>query len=1833
MADITIGDIRKQYPQYSDLSDMDLAKGLHDKFYSDMPFDEFASKINLTGAGPEIKPDQYPKLAAVADVPLSVGRGMVSGIQMISDAFGANNPVSKTLSSVDTTLADLMSAQSKKDSREIARIMAEAQDKGIYEQVKAGLKALSIAPVDLLTNALGTAAPVIVGGLLSEFAAPAVAGAIGVSEAAGLGAAELAAGTAKVAGTLSTATELGMGAVGGAGTIKNRIHDDVFQALKDQGVPDDKAEAAAQQAQAYNGKNLDNILLGAVLGAGASATGLEKTLVKSMSSKILGNAAKEAATAIEEQAGKGAGTRLAEGFVKEAIPEAEQISSNVAQQREGMDVPTYRGAVGAGVLAGIAGGVLGGGMDVALGHGPRTVDKVAEDEHLLNALRTHQADVQAGKETPLLEDVTGNKLFGFAESQREKIPVLGEILDSNAPRDVKMELIQNRLREANLGNTPEDQINLKGVLSLPAPEIRKSENIRQVFNNALDIADQSNTSLADLTVNQGPEGFRIVSPDGKVISDPMPMGTEREANMVLEGLRRTHDARQTEAYRSASEEYRKNFDQSIAEATAAAAREVTTPMQPVTLAKIADLNPDLADQIRESRRTDPTVESKAEIEAPVSFEELNRRGASRQDQIELAREQKPYTGNTGQLLPDTERNILGPRPLEPKQVARTPEELEKMKLADVTQGGAEFSRAEKAKPVSEEEASPVGTAPVKPARSEREAYPEIPAAPRPSTEAVTQARQLIEDRIAKVEASGKQGAAIGKGVRDAVADSNFTPEQLVNAFKIADISARLLGKTEADPHAFQFVQRIATPTGETAGGARIAPQEKLQGIIKMSLDPKYDPRSTTAHESFHVLQDLFAAYDKAGSTVINNAFKGAKSFDDIDTNLLRKLKSLRDPDTKSSVYDRLKQDVEEKGLLEGYDQATREREMQAYVFGYMDNAITNGNQNTSGLGAPFVRFLNYFRNLKDRVGNYFKGLGYQTAEDVMGTTTRGTRQAGLGVAGEQVSKVLPGAGFEFSNAIARTGQEQESRIKSERFDNVMSSVKEFFNPLANVNNVSSFMSFRNIAMGSVTTSEQYARKMADRIAKGSVEERQAVYKYMTTRNTPSSTIKDADIREAAVEAKKRINEIAQLMVARKELTQESLDKYYDQYLPRIYLAYEATGRGMKSPMGGKSVQEYLKMRDEDLSEDYRKVLGEIKDPSYLAYVALSRPLRDMAMTDFLNNISIFGGDPANRWIAPQSWIEYTRPGSDTPKKYTPYQLLHMAEDLHSVAKIAENLDTTQAEAMRSEADKLTRLATDAISELKPQIKDIEASGYKQMPDARQYGPLAGAMVQKGIYQDLVGTFIPVGKENRSLVERVFGDEHSKVGQVTALWKLGKTTLNPPTQVKNFISNAIALNLFGGVPIHQFPTLFNRALKEMMNNGKMWQEAQKYGISGGTMSSAELKKAFIRLQRYQGKTEGENTLVNMYASARAIGSTFVEKAGDAYQFSEALFKMMKYIHGRETEKLNPSDAVNSANDVLFDYSLVNNNIRWLRNAPIGLPFITYYYKMVPKFIETLYKHPERFIPYVAMAYAIPAMTMASMDLSDDELEKLRKSAQEYIRDKGSLYILPMRDSKGNIQIIDAGGFIPFSALTDPIVTALKYGEYGKAAKDAAQPLIPSGPVVTAIAALATGNDPFTGKPIMDPRDTNKAQWLAMTSFLWNQAMPPMLSMDLNKPENSSGALPRLYNSLFVDGTGVDRKGQPKPEVLESAARMLGFNLTPLKADTQRMININYMMNQINKTKSLQTMTASDKSMTPDARREKMLELADKIKEQNQELVKYASETQGIGAITEKIRNKP
>lgn len=224
----------------------------------------------------------------VADVPLSIAKGATQGVRMIADAFGAGSETSKTIKGAEDYIAGLMSAQSKNDSKEVARIMKEAEDKGALENVKAAFKAFTVAPVDLLSSALGTAAPAVAATVLATLSAPA----------------------SVPAAVITGGTALGLGAIMGAGTVKGTIYEETKKALKEAGVDEKKAEETALKAQEYGGKNLDMILAGAGLGAVAGRTGVEKQLVGALTKKITTNvAAKEAAGAAAAKTGAGAATK------------------------------------------------------------------------------------------------------------------------------------------------------------------------------------------------------------------------------------------------------------------------------------------------------------------------------------------------------------------------------------------------------------------------------------------------------------------------------------------------------------------------------------------------------------------------------------------------------------------------------------------------------------------------------------------------------------------------------------------------------------------------------------------------------------------------------------------------------------------------------------------------------------------------------------------------------------------------------------------------------------------------------------------------------------------------------------------------------------------------------------------------------------------------------------------------------------------------------------------------------------------------------------------------------------------------------------------------------------------------------------------------------------------------------------------------------------------------------------------------------------------------------------------------------------------------------------
>lgn len=793
--------------------------------------------------------------------------------------------------------------------------------------------------------------------------------------------------------------------------------------------------------------------------------------------------------------------------------------------------------------------------------------------------------------------------------------------------------------------------------------------------------------------------------------------------------------------------------------------------------------------------------------------------------------------------------------------------------------------------------------------------------------------------------------------------------------------------------------------------------------------------------------------------------------------------------------------------------------------------------------------------------------------------------------------------------VANAPNAAAAKVNSTRWSNITDTVKEFFDPWAFIDNAPALRSFRNRLLGKIGTANELGQQIADDIAKGSTADsghNGNVYKFLTTRNASPSMIVDPAVRMAAVRAKEEINKQGKRLVDAGFMTQESLNKNYDQYVPRLYMYYEATERGMKTPNMGLSKQEYLKLRDEELSVEERELLGEIKNPAFLAYVAIARPARDMALAQYFADIGTTSGV---KWVLDDSVIDWKG------KMVSPFW---MASEIQLMKKVtlpfAEQTDPARAAIVRKEIASMEKLV-DKIPGYGPESKIPD--GYQRLPDTPRYGVLRGAVVQKGIYDDLVGTFAMVPNTNESMIGKILGDEQSLLVNANKVWKLGKVTFNIPSQARNVISNIVALNVFGGIPLSKLPKALSAAAKSWSSKDQYWKDAQEYGIQGGTMAAAELKIMFNMMKQYQARGDKDNFFGAM-ATGRIAAKYLLSKPGEFYQNMEVLFKMALFIENRKNGK-TVSESVDAAHDSLFDYTMVNPNIRWLRNAPLGLPFITYYYKVLPKLIQTAKEHPLRFAPYIMLAYALPQIAMAQLDWDDEDYEAARKSAAEYMRDKGSMYILPWKDSNGKIQMVDLGYFFPWAAFTDPVVTAAWYGEPVKGLKQLGGQFVPGGPIITAIAVMATGRDPFTDKQVINPLDTAANQFMSGLSYAWNQALPPMLNVDLNNMDNSGGAIPRIYNSLFTDGTGTDKRGMAKPDTLATAARLFGFNLTPLDVVKQRAQNINYMLNTIHKREAYRSQIAKDQSMTPEKRRAEIKDLNDSIREDYLKIQKYATET--------------
>jgi hypothetical protein len=400
-----------------------------------MPSELFAYVRQQVGGGPqgpkeeenllEKVPVVGGLLAGAADIPLNVVSGLASTGKSFTDVFGAENMASNALETVAQYAESLTSAQSREDEKTAAAIRKEAEGKGIWEEVKAAARSFAVNPIDTLANVTGSAIP---------FAAAAASG-------AGL----------PVIGAL--------GAASGVGTVKGSISDAVYARAKEAGASEEQAKAMAEEAQAYGGKNLDQVALGGALGAVAGATGFDKVLGRAIAKNAIEDVVEGE---IKKEATRGLARRVATGAGAEAIPEAaqagqERFAQNLAEQRAGYETDLMAGVAGQAAFEGLAGGVLGGigGIPGRSAPGP-----IATDEEIAADLGGFEADIAA---------------TGMPEAQdpviRARAAEIMQIDSSADPIEAIEIAVAERDRQAELDQTEESDVTEKLDVGGGGPDV------------------------------------------------------------------------------------------------------------------------------------------------------------------------------------------------------------------------------------------------------------------------------------------------------------------------------------------------------------------------------------------------------------------------------------------------------------------------------------------------------------------------------------------------------------------------------------------------------------------------------------------------------------------------------------------------------------------------------------------------------------------------------------------------------------------------------------------------------------------------------------------------------------------------------------------------------------------------------------------------------------------------------------------------------------------------------------------------------------------------------------------------------------------------------------------------------------------------------------------------------------------------------------------------------------------------------------------------------------------------------------------------------------------
>jgi hypothetical protein len=300
---------------------------------------------------------------------------------------------------------------------------------------------------------------------------------------------------------------------------------------------------------------------------------------------------------------------------------------------------------------------------------------------------------------------------------------------------------------------------------------------------------------------------------------------------------------------------------------------------------------------------------------------------------------------------------------------------------------------------------------------------------------------------------------------------------------------------------------------------------------------------------------------------------------------------------------------------------------------------------------------------------------------------------------------------------------------------------------------------------------------------------------------------------------------------------------------------------------------------------------------------------------------------------------------------------------------------------------------------------------------KRYGALAGQYVRPDVWAAIRHYGRPPFGE--SGVGRIYREALNR-------WKLWKTVYNPVTHFNNSWSNVEMLTAGG-----YSPGELARAIKEAARGEQspVWREARDNGLFGSDWASSLLvgtegatgqplrdlaeqlrtqpeipdaatvtslamraKEWWLNSRNAVAGAEGPwQTGLELARAAGApavTGVKWLKRPVDAaarsmqrlYRFEDNLFKLAAYQAERRAGK-SVQDAVDAAQSLFFDYQDLPEAVKWVRDFPVGSPFVSYTYLAIPAMVKNAVRHPEAVL---ALAAGYEALNYAGLATTSDGL---------------------------------------------------------------------------------------------------------------------------------------------------------------------------------------------------------------------------------------------------------